>query len=152
MTRRQVPEAYRNTSVSAHRSRDEIERLLLRYGAIGVAWQSLRTQDSAHLGLRFRRGDRVYRLQVALGDDERDHRQRMRALYWGLKAMLEQAEFGILTFEDVFLAYSEIAMPDGRSTTVGEVIRGQLDRYEVPSLDAAMRALPAPSARSEEPA
>lgn len=147
--RRQVPEAYRNTSVPAHRSRDEIERLLLRYGASGVAWQSVRTPDQAAVAVRFRRADRVYRFQVNLGADDRDERQRMRALYWGLKAMLEQAEFGILTFEDVFLAYSELALPDGSTTTVGEVIQGQLARQEMPSLETGLRALPARAGGAE---
>jgi len=141
---RQTPEAYRNTSVSAHRTRDEIERVLLRYGADGVAWHSVRSPQGAAVAVRFRRADRVYRFHLDMGTDARDERQRMRALYWGLKAMLEQAEFGILAFQDVFLAFSEVALPDGRTATVGEIIQGQLARQQVPSLEAGLRALPAP--------
>jgi len=141
--RRPIPEAYRNTPVPAHRSRDEIEQHLLRYGATAVAWQSIRAADQAVLALRFRRGDRVYRFQVNLGEQPQDERQRMRALYWGLKAMLEQAEFGILKFEDVFLAYSELALPGGRTATVGELIEHQVAQGKPPDLTAALRALPA---------
>jgi hypothetical protein len=143
-TKRDIPEAYRNTAVPAHRSREEIERLLFRYGATDVAWQSVRSAEQAGMAVRFRRGARVYRLRVDLGAAPQEERQRMRALYWGMKAMLEQAEFGILTFEDVFLAYSELMLPSGQVATVGEVIQGQLERQEMPSLEAPMRALPAP--------
>ena len=139
----QIPAPYRQTPVPAHRSREEIERILLDYGADGVAWQSLRTQQGAAMVLRFRKDDRVYRFQVDLGADARDERQRLRALRHYLKTMMEQAVFGILKMEDVFLAFSEIALPNGATTTVSELVQGQLASHQVPDLVAGLRALPA---------
>ena len=137
-----VPDAYKNTRVSTHKSRDEIEGVLLKYDCDAVMWQGGRVDGEAAMAIRFRRQDRVYRFEVDLGDDQQEERQRMRALYWGLKTMLEQAAFGILKFEDVFLAYSEVALPDGSTTTVGEVLGPQLTRHELPDMGAPLRILP----------
>jgi len=143
--KRQVPEAYRYTTVSAHASRDAIERRLLNYGAEGIMWQSLRTPEQAELQLRFAHRKRTYLFSVKLGQDPQDERQRMRALYWGIKAMVDQAEFGILRLEDLLLAYTQVMLPDGLSTTVANLVQEDLARQAVPSLTTSRPALPARS-------
>ena len=140
-----APEAYRNTRVPITKSQEAIETLLLRYEADGVAFQSVRGPDRVAVGLRFRMRKKVYRLQVELGADPQEQRQRMRALYWGLKGIIEQGVFGIIRLEEALLAFAEFALPDGSTVTVGETILPQLEKAEPPSLEAVLvRALPAP--------
>jgi len=141
------PLAYAGTSVPVMTTQQAIQDLLLRYGSTKIAWQSLVTQDGSWVQLRFERGDRVYRIDAPLGTDPAENRQHMRALYWGLKSTLEMAEFGIFKFEQVFLSFTELMLPDGSGTrTVGEAVEAQIGAHRVPSLTQGMnvKALPAP--------
>lgn len=124
-----------NTAVSSERSKAEIERLLVRYGATSFVsgWQG----DKAAISFEMRnrrikfvlplpsktakefthtpgRGNRrsdsdAYRAW------EQATRQRWRALALVCKAKLEAVESGITTFEDEFMAH--IVMPDGRTVS-----------------------------------
>ncbi|CAG0954362.1 hypothetical protein GPROT1_00328 [Gammaproteobacteria bacterium] len=63
--------------------------------------------------------------KTATNRDEQMYRATYRALHWWLKSQFEAVEFGLLSFEDVFLAHFEWIV-DGRSTTVGALIRPRL--------------------------
>jgi hypothetical protein len=52
-------------------------------------------------------------------------RQTYRALYWWLKSQFEAVDFGLLTFEDIFLSHFEW-MVGGQRTTVGALIKPRL--------------------------
>lgn len=137
-----------NTEVSSSKSRDEIERILQRYGAdqFMYGWQ-----DQAAV-VAFRANDRRVRFILPLPDRnspeftrykrgyteharteeqatklyEQAIRQRWRALALVIKAKLEAVEAGISEFEDEFLA--NIMLPTGQ--TVGEWMRPQVaDAY-----------------------
>jgi hypothetical protein len=54
---------------------------------------------------------------------EQRERQAWRALAWYLKTMLEAATFGLMRFEEIFLAYVE----DENGRTIGEVVIPQLE-------------------------
>jgi len=148
--KRAVPEAYRHTTVPANQTRQHIEDMLMQAGAGGVAWQSARTPTTLLMALRFAYRERTYRFNLSLvgtdaktdKDRAQDERQRMRALYHGLKAMLNQDAFGIIRFEDAAVTWAEVALPKGGTTTVGEVIRDQLEQCRFPSLAAVLPALP----------
>ena len=132
------------------KSQEAVENLLLHYKADGVAFQTVRGQNRVAVGLRFRMQQKVYRLQVELGSDPQGQRQRMRALYWGLKGIIEQGVFGIIRLEEALLAFAEFTMPDGSTATVGETILPQLADAAPPSLEAVLiRALPAPRGPEE---
>ena len=137
-------QAYRGTQVPAYRSQQQIEDLLLKYGAQEVHWSRIIKVDRRAIATRFKRGGRMYRFVMELGEDQRDEWQRMRALHYCLKAMFEQLDFEILRFDDLFLAYAEILLPGGDTVTVADVIQEQVGRFEVPSLEAGLRLLPAP--------
>jgi len=137
--------AYQGSTVPAGHTRDQIEKILLKYGADAVGWQSARGKDEAVMILRFKFHDRMYRFQLHLGETEQDERRLMRVLFHGIKALLTEAEAGVLMLEDLLMAYSEVALPDGSSATVGDVIRGQLSQQKIPDLMAGLRALPARS-------
>lgn len=123
------------TEVTADRSRAEIERTLMRYGADSFVygWEGNRAM------LAFRMKGRRIQFELPLPEKsaqefwrtpeknllrtpaqaqaawEQATRQRWRALALYVKATLEAVEAGIVTFEDVFLAWT--MLPGGASVS-----------------------------------
>lgn len=117
------------TTVTADRSRGEIERTLTRYGATAFmyGWEATRAV------VQFRMADLIVRFELPMPDPtdpeftnhkrgrrtpeaaatryEQATRQRWRALALVVKAKLEAVDAGIATFEEEFLAH--IVLPDG---------------------------------------
>jgi hypothetical protein len=129
------------TDVPVDRSKAELERLLVRYGATSFlyGWEG----DQYQIGFKMRERMIRFRLPMPSEDDEtfwttetgRDRtakaartsyeqevRRRWRALVLVIKAKLEAIESGISDFESEFL--SQIMLPDGR--TYGEFAKPQL--------------------------
>ena len=130
------------TSVASDRSRAEIEKTLVRYGAdqFMYGWQ----EDKAVVG--FRMSGRMIKFILPMPDRsakefthtpsknqrrsedaisqafEQAIRQRWRALSLVIKAKLEAVEIGITVFDDEFMAH--IVLPDGQ--TVGQFMRPQI--------------------------
>lgn len=127
-----------DTNVSVDKSRSEIERILVRYGATSFAygWQGDRAV------IQFTAEDRQIRFELPLParterrfthtptglkrpdaavakEWEQGCRQRWRALVLCIKAKLEAIESGISTFEQEWLAW--VVLPDGR--TVGDHVQ-----------------------------
>lgn len=144
-----------NTAVPTDRSKAEIERTLIRYGAtaFNYAWESTRAL------ILFRLRDRFYRVVFPLParpevkDDVYEHdalgrwrkvtpkqqldrwekstRQRWRAAALIIKAKLEAVDAGISTVESEFLA--DTILPD--NTRFGDWAQGQLKHvYETGSM------------------
>ena len=132
-----------DTTVTADRSRAEIERVLLRYGADGFmyGWEGDRAV------VAFRAHGKMLRFILPLPDRaaaefartatgrrrtgnssqeayEQAVRQRWRALALVIKAKLEAVESGIESFEQAFLA--NILLPDGQ--TVGQWMVPQVEQ------------------------
>lgn len=112
-----------DTEVPVERSRSEIERVLMKYGATEFAY-GLQAERAM---VQFRAKDRVIRFTLPLKLQHNHElqtekqkaqlvRSRWRCLLLSIKAKLETAESGISTFETEFLAH--IVLPNGR--TVGE--------------------------------
>lgn len=140
------------TSVPIDRSRAEIERTLVRYGASGFAYSwELRQMPNVkrlpgqgatitreYVRVEFKFKERAIRLEVPMphesefggltGKRDAAQRQRWRALLLVIKSKLEAVASGISSLEHEFLA--NVVMDDGR--TIGEVI--------VPRLDDAVQA------------
>lgn len=132
------------TTVDVGRSKNDIERVLRRYGAD----QFVSGWDCNKAMLQFRMRERIVRFIIDLpeledfaktpkGRDREDTtarkeweqaiRQRWRALYLVIRAKLEAVESDISDFEEEFLA--NIILPDG--TTVGEYLLPQIAKsYE----------------------
>lgn len=148
------------TSVTAEKSRGEIEATLQRYGAdqFMYGWEADRAV------VAFRMHDRQVRFMLPMPDKgarefthtpgkglqrqpadalkagEQATRQRWRALALVVKAKLEAVEAGITEFEDEFLAH--IVLPNGK--TMGEWARPQVAAaYEQGLMPASLLALPA---------
>lgn len=131
------------TDVSPDRSRAEIERTLVRYGAD----QFLYGWDQGGAVIAFRRERFQIKLTLPLPDrrskeftltpakrfertqDEAEKafdqavRQRWRALALVIKAKLEAVDLGITTFEEEFLAY--VMLPNGQR--VGDAMIPQVE-------------------------
>lgn len=126
------------TDVSVEKSRAEIERLIIRYGATSTAFMN----GPGRAMIMFEASNRRIVFELPLPDPgdrkfakdgrgslrskdkimaawEQACRSRWRALALVIKAKLEAVESGITTFEDEFLAH--IMMPDGQ--TVGGHIK-----------------------------
>ena len=132
-----------NTSVSAFKSREEIERVLQRYGAD----QFMYGTETGRALVAFRMNGRQVKFILPMPDKEdrefthtpakgsrrsndaqleaweKACRQRWRALALVIKAKLEAVESGITEFDSEFLAH--IVLPDGQ--TFGTWARPQLE-------------------------
>jgi hypothetical protein len=97
----------------------ELERTLERYGADQFAYGT----DGEEWVVGFRAHERFVQMRIKKPDDERDQRQRWRALVLVVKAKLESIESGLETFEEAFLA--NIMLPNG--STVGASVEGWID-------------------------
>lgn len=154
-----MPRYAAGTDVPVERSRAELERILLRYGAERFAYYT--DGDKAMVGFRahgrnlrfvlplpsrkddtFVRspaGRKVYTREVAANLWEQACRERWRALCLAIKAKLEAVETGIAQFESEFMAYT--VMPNGK--TVGEwagpQITDALSHGKMPPLLLEMR-------------
>jgi hypothetical protein len=149
-----------NTEVSSSKSRDEIERTLVRYGAGGFiyGWQD----DKALIAFTMEGRQIRFLLPLPRADDpafckteggqwrteteakkrfDQATRQRWRALLLIIKAKLEAIESGIVTFEDEFLAHT--VLPTGE--TAGDWMKPQIaDAYLTGKMPALLPMLPAP--------
>lgn len=151
------------TDVTSARSRDEIERTLIRYGAdqFLYGWQD----DATVVGFRMEarqikfilplpsKTDRAFThhsrgvrtAEAAAKEYDQAVRQRWRALTLVIKAKLEAVESGISLFENEFMA--NIVLPDGNS--VGDWMRPQIaEAYRVGAMPTMLPMLPAPGDRS----
>ena len=54
-------------------------------------------------------------------------RATYRALHDWLKAQFVAVEFGLLTFEDVFLSHFEWILPNGKVSTIGELVKPKIE-------------------------
>lgn len=145
-----------DTTVSADRSRAEIERTLQRYGADAFAYG----WEDGRAVLQFRAHGRYVKFELPVPDREdfaftparrqrrsaaqidaafeQAVRQKWRALNLVVKAKLEAVESGITDFASEFLAHT--VLPNG--VTVGQWAIPQVaDAYELGKMPAL---LPAP--------
>lgn len=143
-----------DTSVPVERSRNEIEKILARYGASAFGYMT----DDGQAVVMFEAHGRRIRFQLTLpkqderrfthtktgtqrtdnaafGAWEQGCRARWRALVLCIKAKLESVESQITDFESEFLAW--IMLPTGE--TMGEVARPAIDHaYSTGTMPALM--------------
>jgi hypothetical protein len=115
--------SYASTSVTPARSKEQIEDLLIKVGAVGFRWSSRTTlpgEEILEAGLEWNGREVAFRLKVGYEDDQ-ERKQRLRALYWYLKAKVEAIMFGLVDLEREFLPY--LLTADGE--TVFDHLGGQ---------------------------
>src|SRR5574340_152036 len=135
-----MPKYASETTVPVERSKGEVEQILRRYGADAF----MHGWDRVKAVLGFEIGGRRYRITLPMPDREQYRltdtgrersassqdaayeqatRQRWRALALWIKAVLEAAESGIVTLEDVMQPYT--VLPNG--LTAGEWLAPQIE-------------------------
>lgn len=105
------------TKVPVQQTRQEIERVLNRYGATGFAYGS----QPGRAMIMFETMDRRIRFVLPLvppatlneKQASQFERSRWRGLLLSIKAKLEAVESGIETFDEAFL--SHVVMPNGKT-------------------------------------
>jgi len=124
--------SYAQTSVSPGQSRDHIQRLLEAVGAKGFCWTSSVGYpgfEKLEAGLEWQERPIAFRLEVDF-EDERQHKQKMRALYWYLKAKVEAIQFGLVDMEREFLPY---LLTQGGKTVYEELGGANMKLLEAPA-------------------
>jgi len=133
-----------HTAVPVDRSKSEIERILVRYGAaeFGYATRGRKaavmfSAHGKHLRFVLPLPDKTEIIRTPGGrqrkntvQDEmlaKETRRRWRALALEIKAKLEAVETGIALFEQEFLA--QIVLPDGR-TVADTILPGIEEAYK----------------------
>lgn len=135
------------TTVAPEKSRTEIERVLLRYGADMFSYGYMESR----IYIAFRMQKRAVKIVLPMPTREegkyevvsygsprsktaaqnmfdQDIRQRWRALFIVVKAKLESVESEIETFEEAFLSHLVIPSGENAGMTVGEAMLPNLRR------------------------
>lgn len=149
---------YQTTTVASSKSQEDIRRILQAHGVRGVQFAedfqtrnisvrfvkevdgNLRTVSVSMTvpeppptqrkrAVRFSRGRMVYNKTQA-EKQEQMARATYRALHYWLKSQFEAVDFGLLSFEDIFLSHFEW-MIDGRMSTIGKVLQPYLARPQL---------------------
>lgn len=124
----------KNTMVSCERSKTEIEKTLLRYGATHFAYTTMpegAVVQFVYAGKRIRflvpmpkrPTESGHGSGVVYSRWEKSQRQKWRALALVIKAKLEAVASGICKFEEEFLAH--IVLPNGK--TAGQEILPKIE-------------------------
>jgi len=136
--------AYKTTTVPIARSQEAIHKLLINFGVRGVQFSE--NFESGEINVRFAKEvvGNLRTVSVAMHVPEppkprrritsksaADRKEQMtratyRALHDWLKSQFVAVEFGLLSFEDVFLSHFEW-MINGEATTVGALIKPRLE-------------------------
>ena len=148
---------YKHTPVPASRSREQIEFLLQKHGAIGANWTTLFEKGRTELTFGVRGADsRQTLVRVIVPAFVNEHRswdpesgksrvvkaenwaQSMRLLYYYLKSKLEAVRVGLREFEEEFLADTLVKNERGETVRVVDLMKpmlegGQIRRVELPS-------------------
>jgi hypothetical protein len=135
-------ESYADTSVPVARSQDGIRTNLQKHGTRAVSFSEdwglavlgfqfvkmKKLEDGQEIPLIVKMAipmwkDPKRKLRATANEIAQRERQVWRALYWYIKSQLEAVEFGLRTFEDVFMSDIQMSQ-DGR--TIGDYVRGAL--------------------------
>jgi len=141
---------YANTEVPYEKTKYEIEKLLKSYGVKGIRWTSLEGQDDmlefiaeANIrGVKKQVGiavkpPHIYIRKRARGKgviNTEDTNQEYRLLFHWIKSKIEAVVWGLSTIEKEFLSEVTMKLPDGRTTSVGEIVLGLVSEDRLQSL------------------
>ena len=167
---------YEKTTVASSVTKAQIEKLLLEAGADAVRWTTGK-DGSATLefiietqveGVHRRFGVQIksptiirehrrlvkepgwYSAQKRLVH-ERDNAAEARMMHWYVKSLVEAAQFGLMSVEQVFASHITVSLPSGETTTVGEVMERSVRTGRLPTIEGFDQARPAlPPAKDEK--
>lgn len=139
--------AYKTTTVPIARSQEAIRKLLINFGVRGIQFSE--DFESGDINVRFAKmiNDNLRTVSVSMHIPEppkpkrrtsrgsksaSDRKEQMaratyRALHDWLKAQFVAVDYGLLTFEDVFLSHFEWMLESGVMSTIGKIIKPRLE-------------------------
>lgn len=139
-------EPYKGTMVPIERSKEAIRKILEENGAVTTIFT-----DSSQFGIieikwarkvileeNKQRHEMIQPCRIRVLVGKRDPRQIYRALFYHLKTKFEIIRFGILTFEEEFLPFFLVQLPDGRQVTVAEMALPSIQHGQAPDFKALM--------------
>jgi len=121
--------AYKQTKVPVSRSQEGIRKILRKYGVVGYQFTDNLEDNTVVLRFVKRVEGTPRTVQITLAT-ENNEQQAYRALYYWLKSQLEAVDFGLLSFEHVFLAHFEWVLDSGERTTIGDMILPRLAQQD----------------------
>ncbi|MFH0904259.1 MAG: hypothetical protein V1854_03615 [Methanobacteriota archaeon] len=127
---------YDRTEIDVIKSQNDIQKLLLEYGAEGIQWIVFRDAlprlafiiEADINGIRKKVGVQIDPSITRPKNSPQgiNYKQSMRLLYWYVKSKLEAVAYGVKTFEKEFLDDIVYRLPDGREVKVGDLILKQI--------------------------
>ena len=152
---------YSDTSIAPEMTQGKIQRMLYDYGAKAVQWTEVGDQVELKFIITDDKG-RPFTVRVRppmLVSRKRTQGKygslanfvnkaaSFRLLWWWLKSKLEAVSYGLVTFEQEFLANIAGHLPGGEEVTVGDLLIPKLAGMDLTDL---ARALPAPKEKPRE--
>lgn len=127
---------YDRTEIDVIKSQNEIQKMLLMYGAEGIQWIVFRDAlprlafiiEADINGIRKKVGVQIDPPITRPKNSPQgiNYKQSMRLLYWYVKSKLEAVAYGVKTFEKEFLDDIVYRLQDGREVKVGDLILKQV--------------------------
>lgn len=129
--------SFSNTSISAFKTQDDLEKLLAKYGIPASRWThfaQVKEEQDGRIQFEFESDGRPYRVTVSYrkevgpngGSRGTTREQAARAIFWHVKNLFDAVDFGIVTLEEAFLPY--MLGPGGK--TVFEHIKPRLGELQ----------------------
>lgn len=141
---------YANTDVPYEKTKAQIETILKSYGIKGLRWTSLEGQDDVleFIAVADIRGVKkqigiavspphIYIKKRYTGQglvNTENINQEYRLLFYWIKSKLEAVMWGLSTIEKEFLSEVTMKLPDGKTTSVGEIVLGLVSEDRLQSL------------------
>lgn len=130
--------AYEGTDVAVSRSQEQIRKLLMTNGALGVAFVSQIEPYSEGFSAQVPIDGKTYQIRVVAlvkvksrpEQQEQELRRVWRVLYYHLKSVYEAANSGVMEFRELMLPY--VVVKDGRT----------IAQHLLPNLDKAIESRP----------
>lgn len=144
---------YGNTIVPYTRSQSEITDILKKYGCKGIRWTYIEGQEDVlefmieanihgvqkqvavkitppHIEVTKRRNTTYGRANVKTTNINQEY----RLLFHYIKSKIESVVWGLSSVEREFLSDITMKLPNGRSSTVGEIVMGLVSEDRLQSL------------------
>ncbi len=131
---------YARTTVSTDRSKEEINKLLKKFGCRGIQWTWLDDKEILRFihEFEFKGVKKALTFEMNIPDIGRytgqgygkrfvrNNEQAFRIAFYIIKAKLTAVETGVETFEEVFLSKILYKLSDGQSGKIGDIVLDQV--------------------------
>ena len=135
---------YSGTTVDIERTKGELTKLLKKYDCEGIQWTWINQQGWEMEFLQFvhkitiQGVEKHITFRVKVPDISQKNKgriiparnQAMRLVYHVMKNRLAAIDCGLESFEECFMSKILYELPDGRASTVGDIVLAQIEKIE----------------------